>query len=71
MSEESMTQSLFPDLIEQEVKTIKPNSTHLKKDENKDNLPEKLGKAIKLPVPDFSDPNRPLTCLEVDFRQWA
>ena len=30
-------------------------------------LPEKLGKAIKLPVPDFSDPNRKLTCLEVDF----
>ena len=30
-------------------------------------LPEKLGKAIRLPVPDFSDPNRPLTCLESDF----
>jgi len=30
-------------------------------------LPEKLGKAIRLPVPDFSDPNRNLTCLEVDF----
>ena len=30
-------------------------------------LPEKLGKAIRLPVPDFSDPNRKLTCLEADF----
>jgi putative DNA methylase len=30
-------------------------------------LPEKLGKAIRLPVPDFSDPNRKPTCLEVDF----
>lgn len=30
-------------------------------------LPENLGKAIKLPAPDFSDPNRQLTCLEADF----
>lgn len=30
-------------------------------------LPAKLGKAVKLPVPDFSDPNRKPTCLEADF----
>lgn len=30
-------------------------------------LPEKLAKAIKLPVPDFADPNRKPTCLEADF----
>ena len=36
------------------------------KDKNS-HLPEKLGKAIRLPTPDFSDPDRPLTCLEVDF----
>ncbi len=30
-------------------------------------LPPKLGKAVRLPVPDFNDPNRPPTCLEVDF----
>lgn len=30
-------------------------------------LPDNLGKAIRMPVPDFSDPNRKLTCLEVDF----
>ncbi|MDD2316833.1 MAG: hypothetical protein PHD57_05745 [Desulfobacterales bacterium] len=30
-------------------------------------LPDKLGKAIKLPVPDFSDPARKRTCLEADF----
>ena len=30
-------------------------------------LPENLGKAIRLPVPDFSDPNRKPTCLEADF----
>jgi hypothetical protein len=31
------------------------------------NLPEKLGKAIRLPVPDFADPVRKPSCLEVDF----
>lgn len=30
-------------------------------------IPEKLGKAIRLQVPDFSDPNRKMTCLEADF----
>lgn len=30
-------------------------------------LPENLGKAIRLAVPDFTDPHRPLTCLETDF----
>jgi adenine-specific DNA methylase len=30
-------------------------------------LPEKLGKAIRLPVPDFSDPERKISCLEADF----
>jgi len=29
--------------------------------------PPNLGKAIRLPVADFSDPNRPPVCLEVDF----
>jgi len=29
--------------------------------------PPNLGKAIRLPVPDFSDPERPPVCLEVDF----
>ncbi len=38
-----------------------------KADKQADLLPEKLGKAIKLPVPDFSDPDRKLTCLEADF----
>ncbi|MBL9001729.1 MAG: DUF1156 domain-containing protein [Phycisphaerae bacterium] len=30
-------------------------------------LPANLGKPIAVEVPDFSDPNRPKTCLEVDF----
>lgn len=29
--------------------------------------PANLGQAVRLKVPDFSDPNRPLVCLEVDF----
>ena len=29
--------------------------------------PPNLGKAIRMTVPDFNDPDRPLTCLEVDF----
>lgn len=29
--------------------------------------PPNLGKAIRLPVPDFNDPDRPVVCLEVDF----
>ena len=33
----------------------------------KDGLPEKLGKPIRLPVPDFNEPNRKPSCLEVDF----
>ncbi len=32
-----------------------------------DNLPPNLGQPLKVKVPDFSDPNRPKTCLEVDF----
>lgn len=30
-------------------------------------LPANLGKPLVVEVPDFSDPNRPKTCLEVDF----
>jgi hypothetical protein len=29
--------------------------------------PPNLGKAVKVKVPDFTDPKRPKTCLEVDF----
>src|SRR5580658_1350892 len=32
-----------------------------------ENLPPNLGKPLKVTTPDFSDPNRPKTCLEVDF----
>jgi putative DNA methylase len=32
-----------------------------------DHLPPDLGKPVPVPVPNFADPNRPKTCLEVDF----
>src|SRR5580658_9499100 len=32
-----------------------------------ENLPPNLGKPLKVSTPNFSDPNRPRTCLEVDF----
>lgn len=32
-----------------------------------DHLPPNMGKPLKVAVPDFSDPNRAKTCLEVDF----
>ncbi|MDR3555650.1 MAG: hypothetical protein P4L55_12910 [Syntrophobacteraceae bacterium] len=34
---------------------------------SENSLPPNLGKALRLPVPDFNDPNRKLTCLEADF----
>lgn len=56
----------MPSLPEQ--KEIKFNKkTSGKKVKQNGHLPDNLGKAIKMPVPDFSNPNRKPTCLEVDF----
>jgi hypothetical protein len=38
-----------------------------KKARKRDNEPPNLGKAIRLPVVDFGNPDRPPVCLEVDF----
>ena len=65
MSQKFRDQSLFPEMGEPEKITKKTKTTA--KSKNNGHLPEKLGKAIRLPVVDFSDPNRPLTCLESDF----
>ncbi|HML53151.1 MAG TPA: hypothetical protein PKC79_03570 [Solidesulfovibrio magneticus] len=43
------------------------NRKKSKVDNQATSLPDKLGKAVKLPVPDFSDPDRKPTCLEADF----
>ena len=37
------------------------------KDIDADHLPPNLAKPVKVKVPDFSNPKRPKTCLEVDF----
>lgn len=48
-------------------KASKPAATKKKKKKAESNDPPNLNKPLKLTVPDFSDPNRPKTCLEVDF----
>ncbi len=42
-------------------------STQPKPQKSSEYQPPNLGKAIRLPVPDFNDPDRPPVCLEVDF----
>ena len=56
---------LFPDLKGDDPKKAADGVS--KKKAAQDNLPPNLGKAVRLAVPDFNDPNRKLTCLEVDF----
>lgn len=55
---------LFGNPVAQPSKGKRTRSTEGPKAEN---LPEKLGKAIRLPVPDFTNPARKPTCLEIDF----
>lgn len=67
MSENKMEQGT---LMPQPPKAVEPASKAVHKAKNvtaNSGIPEKLAKAVKLPVPDFSDPNRKLTCLEADF----
>ena len=49
------------------VTTAKPKKPKAEKIADAASLPPNLGKATRLPTVDFNDPNRPLTCLEVDF----
>lgn len=64
---EQMKQYVIPGLgiLEEEVPYGKKRNARRHKIQ--EHLPEKLGKAVHLKTPDFSDPDRPLTCLEVDF----
>lgn len=58
------------DLWNNEIKSTPAGSKKTRKskaEKQADLLPDKLGKAIRLPVPDFSDPGRKPTCLEADF----
>ena len=45
----------------------KPRKSNGKADGDVDHLPPNLAKPVKVKVPDFSNPKRPKTCLEVDF----
>ncbi len=59
--------TLFGNTEDTETPQEKKKTTKAKAGENDQFFPEKLGKAVRLPVPDFSDPSRNPTCLEVDF----
>ena len=61
------TLDLLGNVVDPDSAPGKKGKRKSKVDMKAEHLPEKLGKAIRLPVPDFSDPNRKLTCLEEDF----
>lgn len=70
MSKKSkMASQSLPGMERSETNIVIPEKNGHKAKTEKQSLlqPDKLGKAIKLPVPDFSDPERKLTCLEADF----
>ena len=48
-------------------KVEEPKRKRKKKALPEESLPPNLAKPVKVKVPDFSDPKRPKTCLEVDF----
>ena len=53
---------------ELEATSVSPKKSRKTKTEGSEGpLPANLGKAIRLPVPDFNYTNRKLTCLEADF----
>ena len=58
---------LWGNVVEKSPATPKKNERKSKADKQTELLSDKLGKAVRLPVPDFSDPNRKPTCLEADF----
>ncbi|MCX5862615.1 MAG: DUF1156 domain-containing protein [Deltaproteobacteria bacterium] len=59
-----MQQDFFPGMEKPDAETPGRKKARKKKNGYE---PPNLGKAIRLPVPDFSDPDRPPVCLEVDF----
>jgi hypothetical protein len=68
MSDQNAKQvGLWGNAVEKSAAAPKKNGRKSKADKQAELLPDKLGKAVKLPVPDFTDPNRKPTCLEADF----
>ncbi len=55
---------LFPGATEV---VAKPKKSRAAKSDEAEHLPPNLGQPVPVKVPDFSDPKRPKTCLEVDF----
>jgi len=68
MSDQNAKQvDLWGNAVEKSTAAPKKNGRKSKADKQAELLPDKLGKAVKLPIPDFTDPNRKPTCLEADF----
>ena len=68
MSDQEAKQvDLWGNMEEKGSAASKKSGRKSKADKQAELMPEKLGKAVRLPVPDFSDPNRKPTCLEADF----
>jgi len=68
MSDQEAKQvDLWGNMEEKSSTASKKSGRKSKADKQAELMPEKLGKAVRLPVPDFSDPNRKPTCLEADF----
>jgi putative DNA methylase len=57
---------LFP-VADDVEEGVAPKKTRKVGPTDNENQPPNLGKAVKIEVPDFADPVRPKTCLEVDF----
>jgi putative DNA methylase len=58
---------LWGNIIEKAPAASQRNGRKSKIQKESEWLPQKIGKAVRLPVPDFSDSNRKPTCLEADF----
>jgi adenine-specific DNA methylase len=60
-------QHTFPGLDLDPQKSLRLDETKNVLAKKSDSGPANLRKAVSVPVPDFSNPKRPKTCLEVDF----
>ena len=60
--------SLFPSAAETENTQAAPKRERTARAAETDHQPPKLGQPVKVKMPNFADPQRPKTCLGVDFR---
>ena len=66
-SEHSRELSLFSLIDDEDAVRAAPEKVRKPRPPQSDHQPPNLGKPVKVNVPNFADPNRPKTCLEVDF----